>query len=110
MSDIIEKFHYDEMDDRLTVETSYDAQPVVDSNKRIKNSLNSKAIQKYDGSFVHAARLHEGDVIRLINMGYNLLSSDVEEYRRALMYIQENEPHLLLVHGKPFSKQKITWQ
>ena len=110
MSGIKETYHYDEMEDRLTVATSYDAQPVLDENKAAKNSQSSKAIQRYKGEFVHAATLHEGDVVRLINMGYNLLSSDVEEYRRALMYVQENEPHLMRVHGKPFSKQKFRWQ
>lgn len=110
MGDIKETYYYDESEDRLTVSTTYDAQPVLDENKAAKNSKSSKAIQKYNGEFVHAASLHPGDVVRLISMGYNLLSSDVEEYRRALMYVQEHEPHLMRVHGKPFSKQKITWQ
>lgn len=106
---IKENITYDEMEDKLHVETTYDAQPVLEQNKIIKSGNSSKAIQKYNGEFVHAASLHEGDVVRLINMGYNLLSPDVEEYRRALLYVQENEPHLMLVHGKPFSKQKFTW-
>lgn len=109
MMELKETISYDEMGDRLIVESSYDAQPVLDSNKRIKNSLNSKAIQKYNGEMVHAARFHEGDVVRLRNMGYNLLTSDQDELRRALTYIQENEPHLMLVHGKPFTKQRVKW-
>jgi len=110
MSEIKENYHYDEMEDRLTVTTSYDAQPVIDSNKRIKNGLNSKSIQKYNGDMVHAARFGEGDVVRLKNMGYNLLSPNQDEVRRALVYVQENEPHLMLVHGKPFARQRIKWQ
>lgn len=106
---IKETYHYDETEDRLTVSTSYDAQPVLDQNKRIKNYNSSKAIQKYNGEMVHAASFHEGDVVRLINMGYNLLSPDPAEVRRALCYVQENESHLLLVHGKPFAKQRIKW-
>jgi len=105
-----ETYHYDELEDKLTVSTSYDAQPVLDSNKRVKNSKNSKFILKYDGGMVHAARFHEGDIVRLKNMGYNLLSPSQDEVRRALVYIQENEPHLLLVHGKPFTRQRIKWQ
>jgi hypothetical protein len=104
-----EKITYDEMEDRLTVETSYDAEPVIESNKAIRNSTNSKAIQKYNGELVHAARFDEGDIIRLKNLGYNLLSSDKEEVRRALVYIQENEQHLMLVHGKPFTTQRVKW-
>lgn len=104
-----EKVTYNSKEDRLTVETIYDAEPVIESNKRIKNSTSSKAIKKYVGDFVHAARLHEGDVVRLINLGYNLLSPDREEVNRALLYIQNNEPHLMLVHGKPFAKQRVKW-
>ena len=110
MNELKETVTYDESEDRLIVNHSYDAQPVLDSNKRIKNSLSSKAIQKYDGNMVHAARFHPGDVQRLIDMGYNLLSPDRDEVRRALVYVQNNEPHLMLVHGKPFAKQRIKWQ
>lgn len=104
-----EKVSYNDMEDVLTVETSYDAAPVIDSNKRIKNATNSKAIQKYKGDMVHAARFHEGDVVRLKNLGYNLLSPNPDEVRRALCYVQENEPHLMLVHGKPFARQRVKW-
>lgn len=104
-----EEYSYDEIEDKLTVSVEYDASPVIEQNKAIKNSLNSKAIKKYDGSMVHAASFDEGDVIRLKNMGYNLLSPDPEEVRRALVYVQENEGHLLLVHGKPFTRQRIKW-
>lgn len=106
---IKETLAYDETTDELSVTTSYDAEPVLDSNKRIKNSTSSKAIKRYDGNFVHAARFHEGDVVRLINLGYNLLSPDPEEVRRALVYVQNHEPHLMLVHGKPFAKQRVKW-
>lgn len=107
---IKETFHFDEMADTLTVKSSYDAQPVLDQNKEIKNAKSSKAIQKYDGNLVHAASFHPGDVDRLHRMGYKLLSADPEEVRRALVYVQENEPHLMIVHGKPFTKQRIKWQ
>ena len=104
-----ETLHYDEIEDKLTVETAYDSEALLDSNKRIRNSLNSKAIQKYNGEMVHALRVEEGDVVRLKNMGYNLLSPSQDELRRALVYIQENEPHLMLVHGKPFARQRMKW-
>jgi len=109
MNELKENISYSSMEDRLTVEYSYDAEPVLDSNKRIKNSTSSKAIQKYTGDFVHAGRMHKGDLQRLINLGYNLLSPDKEEVNRALRYIQDNEPHLMLVHGKPFAKQRVKW-
>ena len=105
-----ENITYNDMDDRLTVETVYDAGPVVDQNKSIKLGKSSKAVEKYKGDLVHAASFNEGDVVRLKNLGYNLLSPDQEEVRRALVYVQNHEPHLMLVHGKPFAKQRIKWQ
>ena len=110
MDEIVETSTYDEIEDKLIVKKSYDAQPVIDSNTRIKNSTSAKSIQKYKGDFVHAARMHKGDVDRLIGLGYNLLSPDPEEVNRALVYLQTNEPHLMVVHGKPFSKHKIKWE
>jgi len=109
MSEITETSYYDELEDKLVIKSSYDAQPVIDQNTAIKNSLSSKAIQKYKGDMVHAASFHKGDVDRLHKMGYKILSPDPEEVRRALMYVQEHEPHLMVVHGKPFSKQRVKW-
>lgn len=106
---IDEKITYDEIDDRLTIETSYDAEPVIDDNKAAKADVNPKAVQKYKGDLVHACRFHEGDIVRLKNLGYNILSPDPEEVRRALVYVQNNEPHLMRVHGKPFTRQRIKW-
>jgi len=101
---------YDKDEDKLVISTTYDSSDVIASNQKIKASVNKKAIEKYKGDMVHAARFHEGDIVRLRNLGYNLLSPDQDEVRRALVYVQENEPHLLLVHGKPFTRQRIKWQ
>ncbi|MEN9839251.1 MAG: hypothetical protein RL177_730 [Bacteroidota bacterium] len=43
------------------------------------------------------------------NIGYNLLSPDADEVRRALLYIQSNEPLLLTVPGKPFASVRQKW-
>lgn len=108
--DPTQEFSYNELTDEMTVKTSYDPTPVMESNKRIKNAVSSKAIEKYKGGMVHAARFHKGDVERLIRLGYNILSPDPEEVRRALVYVQNNEHHMMLVHGKPFTKQRIKWE
>jgi len=105
-----EQIKYDEAEDRLTISTSYDAEPVIEDNKEAKAGLNPKAIQKYKGDMVHACRLHEGDVVRLRNLGYNLLSPDPDEVRRALVYVQHNEPHLMRVHSKPFTRRRVKWE
>lgn len=68
-----------------------------------------RGADKYKGDLVHAGRIHLGDVERLNNLGYNLLSSNPDEVRRALCYVQANEPHLLTLEGKPFARNRNTW-
>lgn len=98
---------YIESEDRLITETVYDNSDVLDANLADRNASSETA--RYKGSFVHVGRIDMGDVVRLKNIGYNLLSPDPEEYKRALLYIQQNEPHLLTVPGKPFAKKRAVW-
>jgi len=109
--EIVETSHYDQLEDRLYKTETYDAQPVLDINKRQKNDAPEIGKYRPDATgMVHVGRLHEGDVNRLFRMGYNVLAADPDERRRALVYIQENEPHLLLVNGKPFARKRNRWQ
>lgn len=101
-----QKTTYDELDDRLVVKTTYDNSEVLDDNKTARAAFSN---YKREGSLVHVGSLHEGDVVRLKNLGYDLLSPDPEEWKRALLYIQRNEPHLLTVNGTPFSQKKTQW-
>ena len=100
--------HYDESTDSLIIETRYDNNATLEANKIAINS--APEFGRYKGTLVHVGRIDEGDVVRLYNNGYNLLSPDREERKRCLLYIQRNEPHLLTVPGKPFAKKKLTWQ
>jgi hypothetical protein len=49
-------------------------------------------------------------VVRLKNLGYNLLSPDPEEVKRALLYIQSEEKAHLSMPGTPISKKKQSWR
>lgn len=101
---------YDEAEDRLIVRTTYDNSDVLEANKVQRNAASEFGRYKSKNTqLVHVGRIDEGDVIRLKNIGYNLLSPDKDEWRRALLYIQQNEPYLLTVPGKPFAKNKLTW-
>lgn len=84
-----------------------DVQTIVDANK--EQRIARPEFGKYKGNLVHVGRIDPVDVERLYNMGYNLLSHDRDEYRRALLYIQNNEPYLLTVQGKPFAKNRPVW-
>lgn len=102
---------YDEQSDTLYVNTAYDPTPVIEANKRAR--AETPEFGKYNTSnsgLVHALRMTKDDVDRLFTMGYNLLSPDKDEFRRALMYIQQNEPWHIPVNGKPFARKRIKWQ
>jgi hypothetical protein len=98
---------YDDEKDRIVTRTTYDNSAVLEANAEQRNAAPESG--RYKGNFVHVGRIDEGDVVRLKNIGYNLLSPDPEEYRRALLYIQSNEPHLLTVPGRPFAKVRSQW-
>lgn len=96
--------------DRVVVTTSYDNTSVLEANKTQRNSANEHGRYKSNNGLVHVGRIHEGDIVRLRNMGYNLLSHDKDEVKRALLYIQANEPYLLTMPGKPIARKKLVWQ
>lgn len=104
---LVETTFYDEDHDRMVVRTTYDNSTVLAENDAQRKQASE--FGRYKGNFVHVGRIDEGDVVRLKNMGYNLLSPDPEEYRRALLYIQSNEPNLLTVPGRPFAKVRPKW-
>ena len=98
---------YIESEDKLVVKTTYDNSAIIEANKKAQNE--APDMGRYKGNLCHVGRIHLGDVERLYNMGYNLLSPDPAEVRRALLYIQENEQFLLTVPGKPFAKVRSKW-
>lgn len=106
--DVLERTVYDERDNKMVTQTVYDNTAVLEANKRAQND--APEFGRYKGDLCHVGRVHMGDVTRLKNIGYDLLSADPEEVRRTLLYIQSNEPHLLTVPGKPFAKVRPQWE
>jgi hypothetical protein len=106
-NDLVQKTKYDELENKMVVQTTYDNSAVLKLNAQER--AEKIGGPQYKGNLAHVGRIHEGDIIRLANMGYDVLSPDPEESRRALLYIQSNEPHLLTVNGKPFSKKRAKW-
>lgn len=107
MSDLVETSHYDEASDSLTVKTSYDSSAVMAENILTKNLQPETG--RYKGNLVKVATIHLGDVVRLKNLGYNILSADPDEVKRALLYIQSEEKAHLLMPGTPIAKRKQSW-
>lgn len=107
MSGIIETSFYDAEKDALVVKTSFDNRDVLEANLQERNL--SDTFGRYKGNFVKIGSIHEGDIVRLKNEGFNLLSPDPDEVKRALLHIQSNERYLLTVNGNPISKKRMIW-
>lgn len=107
MSDLVETSHYDAATDTLTVKTSYDNRLVLAENEYLRNT--SPETGRYKGNLVKVGNIHLGDIVRLKNAGYNILSPDPDEWRRALLYVQSEEKAHLTVPGTPIGKKKRAW-
>lgn len=107
MQDLIETSHYDEASDSLTIRTSYDSSRVIAENIMTKNLQPETG--RYKGNLVKVATIHLGDVVRLKNLGYNILSPDPDEVKRALLYMQSEEQAMMLMPGKPIGKKRQSW-
>lgn len=106
-ADLVQTSSYDESTDTLIVKTSYDNRAVMDDNIMTKNLQPETG--RYKGNLVKVATIHLGDVQRLKNLGYNILSPDPDEVKRALLYIQSEEKTHLSMPGTPISKRKKVW-
>ena len=107
MSDLVEKSFYDESTDSLVVKTSYDNRAVLAQNADQRNAAPETG--RYKGNLVHIARIHLGYLQRLKNAGFNLLSPDPDEVKRALLHLQAEEKALMTMPGKPIGKKKTRW-
>ena len=104
---IVTKSFYDEESDKLVTQLTYDNSAVLSAN--IEAQKQAPETGRYKGNFAHVGRVHMGDIARLKAAGFDLLSSDPEEVKRALLHIQSNERHLLMVPGTPIARKKTQW-
>jgi hypothetical protein len=106
----MKKYHFDNIEQKLYEETIYDATDVVEANKALRNSGEKVTLGSKGQQMVLAARVDMDHVLALRNMGYDLLSPDPQEVRRALMYLQAEQNDFLTVEGKPFTMHRPKWQ
>lgn len=104
---VVETTAFDERDGKMIVKTTYDNSAVLAENLRARND--APEFGRYKGNLVKVGSIHMGDIVRLKNLGYDVLSADPAESRRALLYIQSNEPHLMTVPGTPIARAKTSW-
>jgi len=105
----MEKMHYLEHEDKLVFETIYDPTDVIEENAAIRKAggitLGSKGQE-----LVLAMRLPMEHVQALKNMGYNLLSPDRDESRRAMLFVQQNQAMFLTTDKKMIAERHQKWR
>ena len=108
MKDVKETDWFDHSTGKVITKYEQDVEPILKANKALRDATPETG--KYKGNLVHAASLSEVDVLRLKHLGYDLMSADPDERRRALVYIQQHEPHHLVINGKPFARKRPVWR
>jgi cytochrome b involved in lipid metabolism len=103
-----EKRTYIDDKDQLVVERTYDPTETIEANKDAR-ALAPKHHISNGKTLVKVMEIDEDHVLALYNMGYNLLSPDPDEWKRALLYIQNHEPVWLTVNGKPIASFRQKW-
>ena len=105
-------------DDRMYDVTTQDIEPYLEDAK-IRRSLAPQALSqnKYkEDSFgcTYVATIPSGLVEQMARgqccsngKTYDVMSNDQDEYRRALVHLQECHKELLVVNGSPFTKNRI---
>lgn len=105
----MEKLHYIEDTDTLVTETIYDPTDVIEENAAIRAN-GPVVVGKKGQQMVLAMRLPLEHVTALKNMGYNLLSPDPAESRRAMLYVQANQAQFLTTDKKMIAERKQVWR
>jgi hypothetical protein len=106
----MERLHYIEETDQLVTETIYDPTDVIEQNAAIRASGKPVVIGSKGQELVLAMSLPIEHVEALKNEGYNLLSHDKDEVRRALLYVQQNQHKFLTTDKKMIADRKQAWR
>lgn len=105
---LAEKRTYDEARDSLIVTTTYDPTETIEANKEARLTAPKHTISN-GKSLVKVMDIDADHILALKEKGYNLLSPDPDEWKRALRYIQTHEPVWLTVNGKPIADFRQRW-
>lgn len=105
----MEKLHYIEDEDAIVVETIYDTTALIEENARIR-AAGPVVMGKKGQELVLAMRLDPDHIQALANLGYKVLSSDPDESRRALLYVQQHQQDFLTTDKKMIAERKQSWR
>lgn len=104
----METVSYIESEDKLVVKTTYDATATLERNAQLRAEKPVQVGSKGQ-ELVLAASLPMEHIVALKNMGYDLLSPDPAEYRRALCFIQSEQNQFMTTDKKVFSLRRPKW-
>jgi hypothetical protein len=107
---LVERLHFDAEAERMVVETVYDNSDLLEENAALRADGGMPTMGSKGQRMVLAARVSPGDIVRLRNLGYNLLSSDPSEAHRALVYLRDHEQKFLTTDKKVIADRKVIWQ
>lgn len=105
----METISYIESEDKLVVKTTYDATPTLEQNAALRAEA-PVTIGSKGQRMVLAASIPMEHITALKNMGYDLLSPDQNEVRRALCFIQAEQNQFLTTDKKLFAMHRPRWQ
>lgn len=105
----METVSYIESEDKLVVKTTYDVAPTIENNAMIRTG-DPVTIGKNGQRMVLAASIPMEHITALKNLGYDLLSPDQQEVRRALCFIQSEQSKFLTTDKKMFALHRPKWQ
>lgn len=104
----MEERTYIESEDKLVVRTIYDPEPVFEQNA-IDRASGPVTFGSKGQQLTLAARIPMEHLIALKNLGYDVLSPDPDERRRALSYIQSEQSKLMTTDKNVFALRRTKW-
>lgn len=115
MSEVQRKASFDELHGQMFVASSQDVEPYLQANAIDRASCPEHG--KYRGNLTKVASIPLV-VVEMMHNGqccpdgvkYNIMASDPDERRRALMHVQSCHRDLLTVNGKPFAFKRAKWE
>ena len=89
-------------DGKIITKTTYDVEPTFEQNAQLRAS-GPVVIGSKGQSLTLAASVPMEHVLALKNMGYDLLSPDRDEMRRALVFLQSEQGKFMTTDKKVFT-------
>lgn len=95
-------------DGKIITKTTYDVEPTFEQNAQLRAS-GPVVIGSKGQSLTLAASVPMEHVLSLKNMGYDLLSPDRDEMRRALVFLQSEQGKFMTTDKKVFTTRHQRW-